>query len=159
MVGASRARAVALRAPTAEELYSSGLQVATGGFEFGNAALGVETAQRVELGMHLHRGPFELQLSAWQARYDDFVYLADTDLEVDGSPARVWRQDDARFTGFGIVFLAINLYTRFFEHFWDRLSAGAFFLIAGALAMLLGYAFERQSQVSASQTGTLERQP
>ena len=45
-------------------------------------------------------GPFELQLSAWQARYDDFVYLADTDLEVDGSPARVWRQDDARFTGF-----------------------------------------------------------
>ena len=90
----------AQRAPTAEELYSSGLHVATGGFEFGNAALGVETAQRVELGMHLHRGPFELQLSAWQARYKDFVYLADTDLEVDGSPARVWRQDDARFTGF-----------------------------------------------------------
>ena len=90
----------AQRAPTAEELYSSGLHVATGGFEFGNAALGVETAQRVELGMHLHRGPFELQLSAWQARYDDFVYLADTDLEVDASPARVWRQDDARFTGF-----------------------------------------------------------
>ena len=90
----------AQRAPTAEELYSSGLHVATGGFEFGNAALGVETAQRVELGMHLHRGPFEIQLSAWQARYDDFVYLADTDLEVDGSPARVWRQANARFTGF-----------------------------------------------------------
>lgn len=89
----------AQRAPTAEELYSSGLHVATGGFEFGNAALGVETAQRVELGMHLHHGPFEAQLSAWHARYDDFVYLADTDLEVDGSPARVWRQDDARFSG------------------------------------------------------------
>jgi iron complex outermembrane receptor protein len=89
----------AQRAPTAEELYSSGLHVATGGFEFGNAALGVETAQRVELGMHLHRGPFEFQLSAWHARYDDFVYLADTDLEVDGSPARVWRQDNARFSG------------------------------------------------------------
>jgi iron complex outermembrane receptor protein len=89
----------AQRAPTAEELYSSGLHVATGGFEFGNAALGVETAQRVELGMHLHRGPFEAQLSVWHARYDDFVYLADTDLEVDGSPARVWRQDNARFTG------------------------------------------------------------
>jgi len=89
----------AQRAPTAEELYSSGLHVATGGFEFGNAALGVETAQRIELGMHLHRGPFEVQLSAWQARYDDFVYLADTDLEVDGSPARVWRQDNARFSG------------------------------------------------------------
>ena len=89
----------AQRAPTAEELYSSGLHVATGGFEFGNAALGVETAQRIELGMHLHHGPFEAQLSVWHAGYGDFVYLADTDLEVDGSPARVWRQDDARFTG------------------------------------------------------------
>ncbi len=55
------------------------------------------------------------------------------------------RLRDARFTGFGIVFLAIDLYTRFFEHFWDRLSAGAFFLIAGALAMVLGYGFERQA--------------
>jgi len=89
----------AQRAPTAEELYSSGLHVATGGFEFGNAALGVETAQRIELGMHLHHGPFEAQLSVWHARYDDFVYLADTDLEVDGSQARVWRQDNARFSG------------------------------------------------------------
>ena len=89
----------AQRAPTAEELYSSGLHVATGGFEFGNAALGVETAQRIELGMHLHRGPIEAQLSAWHARYDDFVYLADTDLEVEGFPARVWRQDNARFSG------------------------------------------------------------
>ena len=55
------------------------------------------------------------------------------------------RLRDARFTGFGIVFLAIDLYTRFFEHFWDRLSAGTFFLIAGALAMVLGYGFERQA--------------
>lgn len=54
------------------------------------------------------------------------------------------RLRDARFTGFGIVFLAIDLYTRFFEHFWDRLSAGTFFLLGGALAMILGYAFERQ---------------
>ncbi|MFO1372690.1 MAG: hypothetical protein U1F42_09955 [Candidatus Competibacteraceae bacterium] len=52
------------------------------------------------------------------------------------------RLHDARFTGFGIVFLAIDLYTRFFEHFWDQLSAGTFFLFGGALAMLLGYAFE-----------------
>ena len=54
------------------------------------------------------------------------------------------RLRDARLTGFGIVFLAIDLYTRFFEHFWDRLSAGTFFLLGGALAMILGYAFERQ---------------
>ncbi len=89
----------AQRAPGAEELYSNGLHVATGSFEFGNAALGVETARRIELGAHLHRGPFEAQLSAWQARYDDFVYLAGTDAEVDGAQLRVWRQGDARFQG------------------------------------------------------------
>ncbi|HWS79131.1 MAG TPA: TonB-dependent receptor, partial [Thermomonas sp.] len=89
----------AQRAPGAEELYSNGLHVATGSFEFGDAALGVETARRIELGLHLHHGPFEAHLSAWQARYDDFVYLAGTDAEVDGAPLRVWRQDDARFHG------------------------------------------------------------
>jgi hypothetical protein len=53
------------------------------------------------------------------------------------------RLHDARFTGFGIVFLAINLYTRFFEHFWDRLSLGVFFLVCGAMAMAFGFACER----------------
>jgi hypothetical protein len=63
------------------------------------------------------------------------------------------RLHDARFTGFGIVFLAIDLYTRFFEHFWDRLSAGFFFLLAGALAMIFGFACERWGRISP------ERQP
>jgi iron complex outermembrane receptor protein len=89
----------AQRAPGAEELYSNGLHVATGSFEVGDATLRVETARRIELGLHLHHGPFEAQLSAWQAHYDDFVYLAGTDAEVDGAPLRVWRQDDARFHG------------------------------------------------------------
>ena len=90
----------AQRAPTAEELYSSGLHVATGSFELGDAAMDVETANRAELGLHLHHGPFELHLSGWHARYDDFIYLANADLRVDGAPLRLWRQDDARLTGF-----------------------------------------------------------
>lgn len=64
------------------------------------------------------------------------------------------RWHDARFTGFGIVFLAIDLYTRFFEYFWDQLSAGVFFLMAGVLGMILGYAFERQANPHSP-----ERQP
>ncbi len=52
------------------------------------------------------------------------------------------RLHDGRFTGFGIVFLSINIYTRMFEHFWDDISKGAFFLIAGGLAMAAGIAFE-----------------
>ncbi len=90
----------AQRAPTAEELYSSGLHVATGSLELGDAGLDTETANRAELGMHLHHGPFELQLSGWHARYDDFIYLANADLAIDGAPLRLWRQGDARLTGF-----------------------------------------------------------
>ena len=50
---------------------------------------------------------------------------------------------DSRFTGFGIVFLAINLYTRMFENYWDRMSVGTFLIVAGGGALALGFAFER----------------
>jgi hypothetical protein len=58
--------------------------------------------------------------------------------------AGAWLKD-ARFTGFGIVFLAIDLYTRLFEHFWDRLSAGTFLVVAGVAGVLLGTLFERRA--------------
>lgn len=47
------------------------------------------------------------------------------------------------FTGFGVVFLGIDLYTRFYEYAWDRLSVAAFFAVAGAVGVLLGWLFER----------------
>jgi hypothetical protein len=56
---------------------------------------------------------------------------------------------DARFTGFGIVFLAIDLYTRLFEQFWDRLAAGSFLLVAGLLGLALGIAFEWRARRAA----------
>ena len=49
-------------------------------------------------------------------------------------------------TGFGIVFLSINIYTRMFEQFWDDISKGAFFLIAGAMAMAVGVVFETRAR-------------
>lgn len=52
------------------------------------------------------------------------------------------RSKDSIFTGFGVVFLAINLYTQFFERFWDKLSLAAFLAIAGLGGMLIGYGFE-----------------
>lgn len=89
----------AQRSPTAEELYSNGLHVATQSFEFGNPDLDVETANRAEAGLHWHNGPFKLGASLYVVDYDDFVYLADTGIEDDGTPVRVWNQGDARFTG------------------------------------------------------------
>lgn len=45
---------------------------------------------------------------------------------------------DHRLLGFGIVFLGIDFYTQFFELYWDRLSAGWFFLAAGGIAVVVG---------------------
>ncbi|CAA9357406.1 MAG: Zinc-regulated outer membrane receptor [uncultured Lysobacter sp.] len=90
----------AQRSPTAEELYSNGLHVATGSLEVGSPDLDVETANRVELGMHWHRGPLTVSAAVYHVRYDDFIFLANatTDVEID-EPARLWTQTDARFTG------------------------------------------------------------
>src|SRR5688500_10375315 len=89
----------AQRSPTAEELYSNGLHVATQSFEFGEPDLDVETANRAEIGAHWHNGPFRLGAAVYYVDYSDFIYLAETGIEDDETPARVWNQTDARFTG------------------------------------------------------------
>jgi hypothetical protein len=58
------------------------------------------------------------------------------------------RLKDGKLTGFGIVFLSIDLYTRFFEHFWNRLSMGLFLLIAGLGGVLLGWLFEKRAEAA-----------
>ena len=63
------------------------------------------------------------------------------------------RLHDARFTGFGIVFLSIDLYTRLFEGFWDEISKGGFLLLAGALAMAAGAALELRARKLRSAAG------
>ncbi|UHQ24455.1 TonB-dependent receptor [Lysobacter sp. 5GHs7-4] len=89
----------AQRSPTAEELYSSGLHVATGSVELGDTGLDSETANRAELGLHWHNGPFKLSASLYHVRYSDFIYLADTGIDEHDGPVRLWTQDDARFSG------------------------------------------------------------
>ncbi|MGN7724509.1 TonB-dependent receptor [Luteimonas sp. 22616] len=89
----------AQRSPTAEELYSSGLHVATGSVELGDPGLDAETANRAEVGLHWHNGPLTLGASLYHVRYADFIYLADTGIEEHDGPLRVWTQDDARFNG------------------------------------------------------------
>ncbi|MGO4223422.1 TonB-dependent receptor [Lysobacter sp. TAF61] len=89
----------AQRSPTSEELYSDGLHVATSSIELGSPNLDVETANRAEVGLHWHNGPFKLGASLYHVRYDDFIYLADTGVEDVDGPVRVWTQDNARFNG------------------------------------------------------------
>jgi uncharacterized membrane protein len=49
----------------------------------------------------------------------------------------------------GVLFLLINLYTRYFEYFWDAMNKGIFFLILAITFGLLGRWLERKSKAAA----------
>ena len=52
--------------------------------------------------------------------------------------ARALERDDAVLRGFGLTFFFINLYTAFFQYFWDGLHKAIFFAILGVSFWLLG---------------------
>lgn len=63
------------------------------------------------------------------------------------------KTDDGMLRGFGLTFLAINLYTRYFEYFWDGMHKVLFFLILAASLAVIGryaekiwHAGERRAQ-------------
>ncbi len=53
------------------------------------------------------------------------------------------RYDDAMTRGFGITFIFINLYTRFFEYFWDSIHKAIFFAILAISFWYLGSRAEK----------------
>lgn len=48
------------------------------------------------------------------------------------------KHDDGMTRGFGITFLFINLYTRFFEYFWDNIHKAIFFALLAVSFWYLG---------------------
>nr|WP_232310210.1 TonB-dependent receptor [Pseudoxanthomonas mexicana] len=87
------------RAPTNEELFAGGTHVATQSVEIGDGALDTEKGARAEVGVHWHTDRVELKLAVYQTKFKDFIYLADTGVEEESYPVRLWTQDDATFTG------------------------------------------------------------
>ncbi|MDR2926481.1 MAG: DUF2157 domain-containing protein [Azoarcus sp.] len=60
--------------------------------------------------------------------------------------AAIWyglKQDDYTSRAFGVTFLFINLYTKYFEFFWDGTHKAVFFLILAASFWLLGHHAEK----------------
>ncbi|RMF95186.1 MAG: DUF2157 domain-containing protein [Candidatus Schekmanbacteria bacterium] len=53
------------------------------------------------------------------------------------------KNDDAMTRGFGITYLFLNLYTRFFEYFWDSLHKAIFFAILALSFWYLGTKAEK----------------
>ena len=55
--------------------------------------------------------------------------------------AAIWyglKRDDGVLRGFGLTFLLINLYTRFFEYFWAPLPKALFFAVLAISFWYLG---------------------
>ena len=88
------------RAPAEEELFANGPHLASSTFEIGDRNLDVETAQQAEMGLHYHSDFFDAKVATYYNRFNDFIYLADTGLEEDDLPVRVWTAGDSRFRGF-----------------------------------------------------------
>ncbi|MBK1664122.1 hypothetical protein CKO38_02685 [Rhodospirillum rubrum] len=60
--------------------------------------------------------------------------------------AAIWigvRRDDGMLRGYGLIFLGLNIYTRFFEVFWTSLHKGIFFALLGVSLWLLGTRAEK----------------
>ncbi len=53
------------------------------------------------------------------------------------------KRDDKTAKSFGLTFLLINLYTRFFEFFWDGLHKAVFFALLAASFWILGLKAEK----------------
>ena len=52
-------------------------------------------------------------------------------------------QDDVT-RDFGIIFILLNLYSRYFEFFWNTTNKGIFFLVLAVSFALVGWQIERR---------------
>ncbi len=60
--------------------------------------------------------------------------------------------------GYGLVFLLLNLYTRFFEYFWSSLNKGVFFLLLGVTFWILHSYAQRTKNRSGKPASSSEEQ-
>ena len=87
------------RAPTTEELFAAGAHVATRSIEIGDDGMDTEKGLRGEIGLHWHSDRIDAKLALYQTDFSDFIYLANTGVEEEGFPVRLWTQSDATFRG------------------------------------------------------------
>lgn len=68
------------RAPAAEELLSGGEHIATNSYEIGDQTLTTESANNLEITWMYARPAFDVRVSAYYNRFNDFIDLRDTGL-------------------------------------------------------------------------------
>ncbi len=96
-IGINGSRAV--RAPSAEELFSNGPHIATQAFELGNPNFKTEKSWGVELYARGRTGPVSFQVSGYATWFDDYIYENATGEEQDELPVFQYFQAGARYYG------------------------------------------------------------
>lgn len=96
-VGVNASRAV--RAPSAEELFSNGPHVATSAYEIGDPGFRTEKSWGGEIYARGALGTFKFQIAGYANWFTDYIYETQTGVELDGLPVFQYRQSDARYIG------------------------------------------------------------
>jgi iron complex outermembrane receptor protein len=105
--GAGATLSIAQRAPSIEELYSSGPHESTATFDIGDPALRKETSRNIELTLQKTEGPVRWKANLFENKVKNFVFGridGTVDSEGNADPAgefrrRFWSQADATIRG------------------------------------------------------------
>jgi iron complex outermembrane recepter protein len=81
------------RSPVQEELYAFGPHLATATFERGSEDLDIERFHNAELGFDWHAGRFSVDASVYYNRVSDYIFLAETDLNLNADGSGVLSPD------------------------------------------------------------------
>ena len=88
------------RAPSPFELYANGVHGGVAALQRGNPDLSPERAYSVDFGLRVRTGRLTGEVTAYQNRINDYVYLQNTGERVpDGPPIYTSDQTDATITG------------------------------------------------------------
>lgn len=80
-----------------------------------------------------------------KATHTELLLLVFVWLLVDGVIFFIGtRFDDRMFVGYAVVFSAINLYTRYFEYFWNEMHKSLFFILLGIFTLGAGFYVEKK---------------
>ncbi len=90
------------RAPSAEELLTEGLHIATQSYETGNPDFLKERSNGAEAYLHYDTPQTRLSFAAYLTRFTNFITPVPTGGTAEGFPVYAYRQLPARFVGFEI---------------------------------------------------------
>ncbi len=87
------------RAPKDYELFANGPHIATAAWERGNSHLGLEKANSMDLSALWQQGPNQIQVTAFQSRFANFIGLMATHEIEEDLPVQIYQGVRAQFSG------------------------------------------------------------